>query len=196
MCMTTEFISDLDEVLLKFNVRDVLTLRDACNGIHCFGSIGSGKTSGLGKAIAEAYLRAGMGGIVGIVKPEEKEAWLSYAEENGRKKDVLVFGDGEGMNFLELIFAQGGEDGATRAVDTLLSIIESSDKAAGGGGSKKGEEFWQQSARNCLLYAVAALWGATGTVRMSDLTRFIDSAPLVKPPVRNSKKPSRKVISP
>jgi hypothetical protein len=179
--MTTPFVSDLDTVLLKLNSTDTMSLRDAANGIHCFGSIGSGKTSGLGKAIAGAYLRAGMGGIVGIVKPEEKDAWVAYAKQNGREHDLLVFEDGQGLNFLEYIFAQGGVDGATRAVDTLLSIIDSSDKAAGGGGSKKGEEFWQQSARNCLLYAVAALWGATGTVRMSDLTRFIDSAPLSKP---------------
>lgn len=180
MCMTTEFISDLDTVLLNFNVRDVLSLRDACNGIHAFGGIGSGKTSSF-KIIIAALMRAGVGAVVGIAKPEELAAWKMHAKLHGREHDLIIFGENDGINFLDYIFAVAGADGANRATDTLLNVIDSSDRASGQGGSKKGDEFWQQSARQMILYTIVALYGATGTVRMSDLTRFIDSAPLVKP---------------
>lgn len=186
--MSTAFVSDLDTVLLKLTSKDVFTLRDACNGLHCFGSIGSGKTSGLGKSIAGAYLRAGMGGVVCIAKPEELTAWAMHVKTHGREQDLLVFGEGEGINFLQYEFARAGADGANRVTDTLMKILEASDRAAGQEAGKKGEEFWVKTSRQLLLYAVAALYGATGTVRMNDLIKFIDSAPVVKPITPEQKK--------
>jgi hypothetical protein len=187
--MTTDFVRNLDTPLIMLTKKDGLSLRDACNGgIFCTGQPGSGKTSGFGKIIAGAFLRAGMGGVVCICKPTELEAWKEYAKQHGREHDLLEFGDGEGINFLDYILAGAGDDGANRATDALMSIIDSSDKAAGQGGGKKGDEFWQQSSRQMILYAVAALYGATGTVRMQELIRFIDSAPTVKPTTREEQK--------
>src|ERR1019366_5209564 len=69
------FVTNLDTPLLSLSPKDRFTLRDACNGVHIFGGIGSGKTSGSGKALAAAYLRGGMGGLVLCAKPEEVDLW-------------------------------------------------------------------------------------------------------------------------
>jgi len=63
------FFPILDSPLLALSQRDRFTLRHACDGVHIFGGIGSGKTSGSGKALAGTYLRAGMGRLVLCAKP-------------------------------------------------------------------------------------------------------------------------------
>lgn len=187
--MTTEFVRNFDTPLIMLTGKDGFSLRDAFNGgIFCTGQPGAGKTSGPAKVIIAGLCRAGAGGCVFIVKKSELSAWKHYAQLHGREHDLVIFGDGEGINFLDYIFAVAGDDGANRATDALMSIVDSSDKAAGQGGGKKGEDFWQQSSRQMILYAVAALYGATGTVRIPDLIRFIDSAPTVKPPTREEQK--------
>ena len=54
------FAKDLDAPLLRLSSQDDFTLEDATKGVHAFGGIGSGKTSGSGKVLAGAYLRAGV----------------------------------------------------------------------------------------------------------------------------------------
>jgi hypothetical protein len=51
------FVSNLDTPLLQLSGQDNFTLENACAGVHVFGGIGSGKTSGSGKMLAGAYLR-------------------------------------------------------------------------------------------------------------------------------------------
>ena len=62
---------ELDQPLLSFSPKDHWTLRDACQGTQIMGGTGSGKTSGTGRAIAMAFLRAGFGGLVLCAKPVE-----------------------------------------------------------------------------------------------------------------------------
>ena len=73
--MKTDFIREPDKPLLQLTSKDNFTVRDSFNGVHVYGAIGSGKTSGSGRALAGAYLRAGYGGIVLCAKPEECELW-------------------------------------------------------------------------------------------------------------------------
>ena len=49
------YVSNLDQPLLRLSASDHFSLRDAVQGVHIFGGIGSGKTSGSGKALAAAY---------------------------------------------------------------------------------------------------------------------------------------------
>lgn len=70
------YISDLNAPLLQLSPRDAWRLRDACEGTVIFGGTGSGKSSGSGRAIARAFLRAGFGGLVLCAKQdEERERW-------------------------------------------------------------------------------------------------------------------------
>jgi len=55
------FAEDLDTPLLKLSPSDEFFTSDAYMGVHIFGGIGSGKTSGSGKMLAGAFLRSGMG---------------------------------------------------------------------------------------------------------------------------------------
>jgi hypothetical protein len=68
--MRAPFASDLNAPLPKVSQHDTVTLRDARAGVHRFGGMGTGKTSASGKMLASAYLRAGFGGVVPAVKPD------------------------------------------------------------------------------------------------------------------------------
>ena len=49
---------------LSSSAKDALTLADAKTGVLITGQTGKGKTSGPGRLLAKAYLRAGFGGLV------------------------------------------------------------------------------------------------------------------------------------
>jgi hypothetical protein len=50
-------------VLPNFQDTQNWTMNDACCGVLATGATGGGKTSGPGRPLARAYLRAGMGGL-------------------------------------------------------------------------------------------------------------------------------------
>lgn len=182
------FVSNLDTPLLNLTAQDSFTLRDACNGVHVFGAIGSGKTSGAGRALAGAYLRAGMGGLILCAKPEEVELWLSYCQQHGRKDSVIVFDEKQGCNFIAYEFARkGGTEAASSVTDTMMRILEAADTAAGQKSGKPGEEFWTKTTRQMLLYTIAALYAATGNVTAGDIVRFITTMPTRNPTTEEEK---------
>lgn len=173
-----DFIRDLDTPLLQLSAVDKFTLRDACQGVHVFGGIGSGKTSGSGKALAAAYLRAGMGGLVLCAKPEEVEQWCRYAAENGRVASTMLFGErgGQGFNFIAYELARQGANGIGSVVECLMRILEAARLSHPNAG--QGQQFWDDAMRQLLRNTIPPLYAATGTVRMEDITRFIASAPM------------------
>lgn len=87
---STPYLTDLNAPLLQLSPRDAWRLRDACEGTVIFGGTGSGKSSGSGRAIARAFLRAGFGGLVLCAKQDdERERWKAYARETGRARSTL-----------------------------------------------------------------------------------------------------------
>lgn len=183
----TDFIRDPDTPLLNLNSKDSFTIRDSFNGIHVFGAIGSGKTSGAGRAIAGAYLRAGYGGLVLCAKPEEVELWREYCRQHGRESSMIIFNKSRHFNFLSYIFAVRGADGANAATDTLLRILKASDHAAGQGDSKEGEAFWKKTTREMILNTVSVLYSAKGTVTIEDIVKFVSTMPRVEPPTEEAR---------
>lgn len=180
--MATPFISNLDSPLLQLSPKDFLTLRQAVQGVHVMGGIGSGKTSGGGRALAGAYLRAGMGGLVLCAKPEEVELWVRYCKENGREDSMILFDAMQGCNFIAYEFARkGGAEAASSVTDTLMKILEAADTAAGQKAGKAGDEFWTKTARQMLMYTVSALYAATGNVTAGDIVRFVTTMPTRNP---------------
>lgn len=170
------FVSNLDTPLLQLSARDRFTLRDACQGVHVFGGIGSGKTSGSGRALASAYLRAGMGGLVLCAKPEEVDLWVRYARENGRANSLLLFGErGGSFNFLTYELARQGPDGIGSVVECLMRILEAARLSKGEG--RGGEPFWEDATRQLLRNSIPILYAATGAVRIPDIIQFVSSAP-------------------
>jgi len=182
-----DFVTEMDTPLLSLNGKDTFTVRDSFNGLHVFGAIGSGKTSGIGKTIAGAYLRAGYGGLILTAKPEEIELWRGYCKEHGRESSMIVFDKSRHFNFLSYIFAVKGADGANAATDTLMKILKAADLAAGQGG-KEGEAIWIKTTREMILNTITVLYSATGIVRMESIVEFILSMPTVQPSTEEARK--------
>lgn len=185
--MTTDFVKDLDQPLLQLTAKDSFTVRDSFNGVHVFGAIGSGKTSGAGRAIAGAYLRAGYGGLVLCAKPEEVENFLSYCKQHGRKDSVILFDKSRHFNFLSYEFARKGAEAANSVTDVLMKILKAADIAAGQGQGKEGEAFWVKTTREMLLNTITVLYSATGTVRIESIVEFVTSMPTAPPSTEEAK---------
>lgn len=169
--------------------RDAFRLQDAFEGVQIFGGTGSGKSSGSGKALALAYLRAGFGGLVLCVKPDEAARWIEYARLAGRSAHVKHFRpDGQdGFNFLD--YEVHRPDGIGREtfnlVNLLLKIVEASQLAEGPSGGSGENPFWQRALREMLANTVEPLQAAYGRLRIDELMEFIASAPTTPDQVRN-----------
>lgn len=175
------FYTGLDTKLLKIGRRDWLTLRDVLEGIAIFGGTGSGKTSGSGLALARAYLRAGMGGIVCCAKPDEASRWVRLAKANGRGGDVIVFDHtgSQRFNFLDyaqVTFASGGFE--TNLVQLLARVAEAA-RAQSRQASDNGENaFFKDAATQLVANALPLLSAVYGTIRLKQLYQFVTSAPI------------------
>lgn len=164
----------LDRPLIHFSTIDTrgqdarvpFSLGNAYEGVFVFGANGSGKSSGTGRYFAHAFLKAGMGGLVLTAKPSETKAWIRYAEEAGRRDDLVVFGEdeisaaGSGFNFLsyELTHAQGNP--AEAACGVLMELV---------GANRTGgnhDPIWEKATRRLLRSCLAAcqLAGETATI--------------------------------
>src|SRR6201990_1093313 len=87
---------------LSSSAKDTLTLADGKTGVLITGQTGRGKTSGPGRLLAKAYLRAGFGGLVLCAKIDEADLWRNYLRETGREADGIFFGENaeHSFNFL------------------------------------------------------------------------------------------------
>lgn len=171
------YIRYLDTPLARLPGGEYFTLRDACAGVHVFGGIGSGKTSGPGRMLAGAYLRAGMGGLVTAVKPDEIDLWIRYAAEHGRSKSLIIFDENEGFDFLAYEMARHGIQGVGTATDCLMHVVEASKNASGTASQRGGDAFWQDSGRLLIIRAILAHYSAFGSVSVAQLVRLINTAP-------------------
>jgi len=171
------YTRDLDTPLLRLSQHDAFTLRDACAGVHIFGGIGSGKTSGSGKALAGAFLRAGMGGIVCCAKPDEVELWQRYAAEHGRSKSLILFNEEEGFNFLAYELARQGMEGIGSVTECIMRIMEAARQTSPSASSRGGDAFWDDATRQLLRYTIPPLYAAKGGVTIAEIIDFIMSAP-------------------
>jgi type IV secretory pathway TraG/TraD family ATPase VirD4 len=94
-CTTFSRKWKLKDKLLRFSpFSKAFTLEHAFRGIKIYGSTGSGKTSGVARDIAAAYLDHGFGGLVLCAKNENDELnnWTSIAKEVNRSKSIVHFG--------------------------------------------------------------------------------------------------------
>jgi hypothetical protein len=141
-----DYLHKLDTPLLSFSKKkgDVWTIGDAVKSTFILGGIGSGKTSGSGRTIAHAYLKAGFGGLVLCAKPEEASMWRQYCAETGRLNSLIVL-DGSGnkrFNFIdyELNRVDKGSYTTPFALEAFMKIYEAMkllDGSGGGGGTKQ-----------------------------------------------------------
>jgi hypothetical protein len=171
------FVKDLGTPLLRLSPEDAFTLDDACAGVHIFGGIGSGKTSGSGRMLAGAYLRAGMGGVVTVAKPEDIPLWRRYMAEHGRSASLLLFDENEGFNFLAYELARQGMDGVGTVTECLMRVIDAARKSSPTASHRGGDVFWEDATREALRYTIPPLYSAQGSLCIPDIIRFVSTAP-------------------
>lgn len=170
--------SDLSTPLLRLGERSYFRLEDAVRSVAVFGSTGSGKTSGAGTALAAAYLRAGMGGCVCVAKPEDVDLWRGYARAAGREGDLVFLGEGSphGFNFIDYELKAQGMDGLGSVTECLMQVLDAERvfmPNAGGSSSA----FWDRTQRQLVNNSLPYLYSAWGTVRIDELSRFIETCP-------------------
>ena len=166
--------------MLKLSRRDRFRLSDLLESTIIFGSPGSGKTSASGAAFLRMYLRGGMGGLVGAVKPGEAARVIRLAKAAGRGGSLIVI-DGSGrqrINFLQYLMQTSPDAGqlVTNIVDALSTVIAAVNGQVEPGGSDN--QFWQKAMKEVLLHAVAVLWAAYGRVSLYDVFALLQSRPM------------------
>lgn len=168
----------LTHPLLHFSPHDPWTLDDAFQGTAIIGETGSGKTSGSGRALAKAYLRAGFGGLVLTHKSDEVARWIGYAKETGRLQDLMVVAPGNKwtFNFLAYQFHRPGE-GAGQVRNTVNGFMNVLESRYRGGRRQSQEAFWTEGAGRFLRYDIATLYAAGEPVTMQNILALLRSVP-------------------
>lgn len=182
---------DLDTPLLRWSKKDAWTIRDACaGGCLVLGATGSGKTTGPGRALAVAMLRAGFGGLILTAKPDERALWERYIREAGRAEDdLVVFGPEQPwrFNFLDYELNRPGRAGGLveNVVNVLSGVLEVAARDGGSGDGREEGGYWRRAGRQMCRCAVSTLALAKGRITVSDLQRLVVSAPTSLEQVRS-----------
>lgn len=171
---------NLSRPLLPLSRNDALLLGEAFRGTFITGETGSGKTTGSGFALAMAFLRAGMGGLILCVKKNERQTWARYCKLAGRERDLIVF-DASCHHRYSFLDAEAKRSGAGAGlveviVQLLCTILEVAERNGGQGG-REDEGYWRRAVRQLIRNLVALLLLATGRVTVPDLYRLVVSAP-------------------
>ena len=162
--------------LIKWNNAEPWSIGDSFEGVQVFGDTGSGKSSTSAKILAASMLRAGYGGLVLTVKPEDSTDWKQWLAENGRAQDGIFFEPGSGFcfNFLDYELRRGrelgrGSHGAAQILAELISLTQRS--------SGKADDFWNNAA-NEMVANILELFLAAGVLPSLQLAKeVVESAP-------------------
>lgn len=165
----------LHRALCRLTARDVLTLQDVFEGIHIFGGLGSGKTSGSGQTLAHAFLRSGFGGVVLTAKPGETEQWKRYARETGR--ELILFGPDHPhrFNFNDYEIRRPGRGGGIAS--NLVSLFEEVLEVHTPGKVLGGDPYWREARAQLLRNAIELVRLGSDKLTFDDVVDVIRSAP-------------------
>ncbi|MCE2029922.1 TraM recognition domain-containing protein [Sessilibacter corallicola] len=169
----------LDMPLLYFSDNDPLTLRDAYMGIGIFGATGSGKTSSSGQAIARAFLRHNLGGLVICSKHDEAKQWLRWAKQEKREKSIIHVTPDKDIvfNFLKHEMSVSGGD----ELENILEIFNRVMEITAAGDLSKGENsYFYEANQELLRNAITLSQLAYGEVTLLDMYNIVRSAPMSK----------------
>lgn len=170
------YLSDLDMPLVRLGPSDNWTIEDAVSGVHIFGGNGAGKTSGSGRTLAKAYLKAGFGGLVLVAKNDELQNWIGYAKACGREKHLIVVSETGPWKFNLIQYELGRPGDPAGRVDslvsTLMALVEQSGRRTTGD-----DVFWQQAGEQLLRNVLMVLVASRGEFSLLDVQKFIDAIP-------------------
>ena len=157
-----------ERVISMPSLRGAVDVRFAelMEGVICFGSIGSGKTSGPGTAFPEAMLARGCGLLALCAKVDEAERVAEIAARAGRESDVVRFASGwaAAYNFL----ADLADGGSSAVVNGFAQVSE-----AISGRVDRTE--WVAAAESHLRMGVEAFLLSGRALQLLDLRMFLNS---------------------
>jgi hypothetical protein len=172
---------DLDTPLLELGGKDMSdswTIRQAVEGLQIFGSIGSGKTSGSGRMVAFKLLKAGFGGLVLTVKPDERKLWEEYCSLAGRSRDLIIVEPNgkHAFNFLDYEVKRVGNGGSIteNIVHVLKTVIRAGEEKSG---QRSDDRFWDTALDMLIFNTVDLCKLAYGKVSVLDIYNVVQSIP-------------------
>ncbi|WP_345948867.1 TraM recognition domain-containing protein [Mucilaginibacter sp. PAMB04274] len=176
----------LEDPLFFFNNRDyrAYTYRNIFEGTLICGSLGAGKSSASGKFWALKMLKAGFGGLVLTVKPDEKNQWVEYCQLAGRSKDLLVLEPGcpYSFDFMSYLSSNNTGDALTGNLLEILKVVINAG-AERSGGKNNSDPFWNQALDQLIANAIDLCLMAFGKVDVQTLYDIVQTAPHNDKPV-------------
>ncbi|GGG37363.1 hypothetical protein GCM10011344_42740 [Dokdonia pacifica] len=174
-------VSFIDKPLLHFVDENLKkhpwTLRHAIMGTQIFGATGSGKSSGSGKTIAQAFLKNGFGGIVLCAKPNERKEWEEYAKKTNRQKDLVIFSNKNNLRFDPLIYEStritSGGGQTLNIVDLIMRIYEIGQTFMSSSGTIETERYWENALRRTVSRSIELLKIVGEDVTIENLRKII-----------------------
>lgn len=152
------------------------TIGDSFEGVQVFGDTGSGKSSASAKLLATSLLRAGYGGLVLTVKPEDATDWFDLLTDNGRLNDGIFFGPNSVhcFNFLDYELKRGQQKGlgSLSAAQILGELVSLAQRSAG-----RADDFWNQAANEMVAHTLEIIRASGATPSLKLAKEIIESAP-------------------
>lgn len=163
------------------------TLKNAFEGVLILGRTGSGKTSGSGFTFAEAFLRAGFGGLVLTAKKNEAEHWRKLCAHCGRENDLVVVQRGGDWKLNVLAYeAQHPGQGVGLSENLTVfcrNLLRISTRSQGAGNS---DPVWQNAGDQLLNATFDLFLLAGGGITFDRLASFVSAAPTEKFPANEA----------
>jgi hypothetical protein len=170
---------NLDTPILSFSPEDTWSGRDAVEGTHIFGGIGSGKTSGSGRHLSAAFLEAGWGGLWLTAKIDERALCERACAAAHRTQDLVILTPGgpHHLNFLAYEYLA-----CDKKTEPLVHLFMSAMEAAEGGNSGQGgarsdESFWRNTTQQLLRNVIDLSSMARDMVSLPYLYQIVVTAP-------------------
>ncbi len=150
-------------------------------GSLCLGGTGSGKSTGVGATLANAFLERGFGGTVLTCKPTDAADWVEYCQRANRLDDLVIVDSScqHRYSFLnEEVQREGGGAGLTANIVAIFeTIIEIGDREGGNGG-RDSEPYWRRATKQLTTNLVDLLLLAEEQITVPNLYRLAVSAPI------------------
>ena len=187
-------LANLNQEITRFGPfkSDSWLLKDAVRGALICGTVGSGKTSGSGRALSKGMIKAGYGGLVLCVKADEASEWETLVRSLGREKDLVRVTPQSNyrFNFLDAEKNQKNEP----ILSNITHLFSEMSQALSGGGSKTGGEndsFWSNSVRSLISHAIAIEMASSNKISLVGLSRIIHGAVKYSSDLKNLNWPHR-----
>lgn len=163
---------------MQLTERDWYTIGHSLEGNSIFGQTGSGKSSGPGKTIALAFLRAGYGGLVTTTKPSDTDDWRMLAKIAGRERDLRIVTPGGpwALSLLQYAYQAGGSARGSGLSDNVVGLaleyLQARDRSRG----VPSDPFWMDSAKALLCNSVELLGLAGEIITFPGIAKIISSS--------------------